>query len=98
MINGAVLKGCFGKLNTVLRFYYGEKSTNYNSHAMKLGDYDIYAYAATKDSGGTRYLEEFHGIKQGKKNEYAIIRKYDKEKMDKNFIQRNISTLEIDQR
>lgn len=95
VINGAVLKGCFGKLNTVLRFYYGEKSTNYNSHAMKLGDYDIYAYAATKDSGGTRYLEEFHGIKQGKKNEYAIIRKYDKEKMDKNFIQRNISTLEL---
>ena len=95
VINGAVLKGCFGKLNTVLRFYYGEKSTNYSSHAMKLGDYDIYAYAATKDSGGTRYLEEFHGIKQGKKNEYAIIRKYDKEKMDKNFIQRNISTLEL---
>ena len=95
VINGAILKGCFGKLNTVLRFYYGEKSTNYNSHAMKLGDYDIYAYAATKDSGGTRYLEEFHGIKQGKKNEYAIIRKYDKEKMDKNFIQRNISTLEL---
>ena len=95
VINGKVLKDCFGYLNNVFRLYYGEKNAGYNRDTMKLDDYDIYAYAATKDSGGTRYLEEFHGIKQGKKNEYAIIRKYDKEKMDKNFIQRNISTLEL---
>ena len=95
VINGKVLKDCFGYLNNVFRLYYGEKNAGYNRDTMKLDDYDIYDYAVNEDDGNTRYLEEFHGIKQGKKNEYAIIRKYDKEKMDKNFIQRNISTLEL---
>lgn len=95
IINGKVLKDCFGYLNNVFRLYYGEKNAGYNRDTMKLDDYDIYDYAVNEDDGNTRYLEEFHGIKQGKKNEYAIIRKYDKEKMDKNFIQRNISTLEL---
>ena len=95
VINGKVLKDCFGYLNNVFRLYYGEKNAGYNRDIMKLDDYDIYDYAVNEDDGNTRYLEEFHGIKQGKKNEYAIIRKYDKEKMDKNFIQRNISTLEL---
>ncbi|WP_329802571.1 hypothetical protein [Holdemanella biformis] len=95
IINGKVLKDCFGYLNNVFRLYYGEKNAGYNRDTMKLDDYDIYDYAVNEGDGNTRYLEEFHGIKQGKKNEYAIIRKYDKEKMDKNFIQRNISTLEL---
>ena len=95
VIKGETLKDCFGCLNNVFRLYYGEKNAGYNLDVMKLGDYDIYSYAYIKNSGETRYLEEFHGIKQGKKNEYAIIRKYDKKTMDQNFIQRNISTLEL---
>lgn len=95
VIKGETLKDCFGCLNNVFRLYYGEKNAGYNLDVMKLGDYDIYSSAYIKNSGETRYLEEFHGIKQGKKNEYAIIRKYDKKTMDQNFIQRNISTLEL---
>lgn len=63
---------------------------------MKLKDYDIYYHSKYhEDSQVVGYVQEYYGVKQGKTDEYAIIRRYKKKEMDLNFIQRNISTLEM---
>lgn len=96
IIDGEKLKKCFEKLNKVFRFYYGVKENDYDPDAMNLGGYDIYYHSKYhEDSQVVGYIQEYYGVKQGKTDEYAIIRRYKKKEMDLNFIQRNISTLEL---
>lgn len=94
LIDGNQLKACFVKLDNAFRVYYNLKEEKFNYNLLKLGDYDIYGYELVSNPEQALYLAQYYGIKQGKKNEYAIIRRYKKSVMDADFIQRNISTLQ----
>ena len=75
--------------------YYGVKNEPINEDYFKIAGYDIYKVLEKSDTERTGCIREYYGVKEGRASkEYAIIRRYKKQNMDAELIQRNISTLE----
>lgn len=92
VISGNVLRNGLKSLDVVLRaFYKVNDKKKWLKDSTKIDAYDIYKVTTT--APGCK--KEYYGIDSSvTPNAYAVIKEYDVQNMDMNFVKRNMSVLE----
>lgn len=92
VISGNVLRNGLKSLDVVLRaFYKVNDKKKWLKDSTKIDTYDIYKVTTT--APGCK--KEYYGIDSSvTPNAYAVIKEYDVQNMDMNFVKRNMSVLE----